>query len=309
MEEKTHRIHRHNYQDHYTILPNHIFEDPYLSAGSKWLLAYLLTRPKDWIVYRSQLAKVYKGDKKGNGKKAVDGWFQELMEAGYIEYTLQDPETKKFIHRYDVYPERNQEIKKNNTERLKGATTLSRCGFKYPQQSNEYKQRNEENNNRGNELVDDIENPEKPNESVVVSSQSSELEKLKIPKSAKYRIINEHPEKIDLLVQRVLAWEGRECDLRAVWTILSRWDEWVDNLSFEDNKLKNEKFLEELELKDGDILNKHSITRGEKTDGKYIAFQCGEMYREFIISQRDFIKELKKFATQRLNLKIGEIKT
>lgn len=141
----SHRIHRQDYHSCFTTLPNHIIEDENLTAGAKWILIYLLSRPTDWVVYRSQLSKVYQGDKKGNGKYAVDGWFEELIEQGYIIYTPQDPETGKFIHRYDVYPDPQEKLKERLPKRVKPEMDLTKNGKNHPQQKNNSLQRNEEN--------------------------------------------------------------------------------------------------------------------------------------------------------------------
>lgn len=137
------RIHRHNYESRFTIISNDILENEYLSFGAKALLCYMLSRPADWVIYRGQLAKVYKGDKRGNGKNAVDSWFNELMEFGYVVYTAKDEETGKFIHRYDVYPEPDPDFQKKIPKRVKPVMGKTPHGLNTPQQRNNSSQRKE----------------------------------------------------------------------------------------------------------------------------------------------------------------------
>lgn len=134
--QNPHRIHRHSYESQFTIFSNSLWEDEHLSWSSKSLLAYMLSRPKDWIVYRSQLASIYKGEKRGNGKKAVDTCFDELIEKGYIIYTPKDQKTGQFIHRYDIFPEPFEEFQKKFPKRLKGRMASRKNGLKGGQQSN-----------------------------------------------------------------------------------------------------------------------------------------------------------------------------
>lgn len=143
-DENMHRIHRHNYEDKFSIIPNHIFENPNLSWGAKGLLCYMLSRPKDWVIYRNQLASVYKGERSGNGKTAVDGAFKELIEQGYIVYTPKDEKTKKYIHRYDVYPEPFVDFQKINPESGFLAMGNSRCGKTSPYTKKDSEQRNDD---------------------------------------------------------------------------------------------------------------------------------------------------------------------
>lgn len=147
-DENMHRIHRHNYEDKFSIIPNHIFENPNLSWGAKGLLCYMLSRPKDWVIYRNQLASVYKGERSGNGKTAVDGAFKELIEQGYIVYTPKDEKTKKYIHRYDVYPEPFADFQKINPESGFLAMGNSRCGKTAPYTKKDRKPRNDDSHKK-----------------------------------------------------------------------------------------------------------------------------------------------------------------
>jgi hypothetical protein len=105
-------IHRFNFENHFTTLPNQTVEDPNLSWGAKGLLWYMVSRPKDWKIHRKQLASVYKGDRQINGKDAINGWFDELIQGRYVVYTRRHPKTKLMIHRYDVFPLPIEQIQK-----------------------------------------------------------------------------------------------------------------------------------------------------------------------------------------------------
>jgi hypothetical protein len=132
-------------------MPHHIVEHDKLTWMTKSLLWYLLSRPLDWVTYRSQLAKVYKGDVKGNGKDAIDRCFKELMDFGFIIYTAKDEKTGKFIHRYDVYPEPQTDkitkIKEKIPKRVKPEMASTSQGLNYPQQSNDSLPRTKKKNN------------------------------------------------------------------------------------------------------------------------------------------------------------------
>jgi hypothetical protein len=99
-------------------------------------------------VYRSQLAKVYKGDKRGNGRDSVDTAFDELIAEGFIVYTPKDPKTGKFIHRYDVYPESQgtvSEIKEKKPKPVKPRMAKASGGLNTQQPRKDSSTRKEEN--------------------------------------------------------------------------------------------------------------------------------------------------------------------
>jgi hypothetical protein len=154
MQEDTNRIHRHNYEKDFTTFSNKLFQDEYLSWIAKGLLSYIISRPLDWKIYRSQLSKIYKGKEKGNGKYAIDRAFQELISEGFIIYTPKHPETGKYIHRYDAYPER-QKLK--NKVPKAGYPTMDKPenGFNPPLQNTDSSTKNEKetNNERTNDVL------------------------------------------------------------------------------------------------------------------------------------------------------------
>lgn len=73
--------------------------DPKLSARSKGVLLYLLSRPNDWQIYTSEIQKHMT-----DGIKSVNSAVKELMGAGYIKRTLKRSEKGTFKgYEYLVY--------------------------------------------------------------------------------------------------------------------------------------------------------------------------------------------------------------
>ena len=271
------RIHRHTYNSDFTILPNKLWERSDLSWGAKSLLAYMISRPLDWEIYRSQLSKIYKGEKKGNGAYSVDGWFEELIKLGYIIYTPQDKETGKFIHRYDVYPE-PQELKKFPPKVVKPPTDPTPCGQNHPQPSNDYLPSNEKDNNK----------------EVVVCPFLSDL---KLDIDHKIRLSKAHAsETLRIAVERVLAWEGRQSDAGAIETILKRSNEWQDKPDKQAAKVEAERLMDVIRPYDGKRINEMLIVVGKD----YVEFSGGVSYYEV------FKAEDPNFATL-LGLKLEKL--
>lgn len=246
----TQRIHRHNYQDKFTIMPNHVVEHPLLSWVAKSLLWYMLSRPADWTVYRAQLAKVYTGNKRGNGEYAVDAAFEELMEHGFIVYTAKDETTGRFIHRYDVYPE-PQEIQKSAPKRVKPGMGKTRNGLDHPQQSNDSSTSTEEDNNAKPEASQKKTQPQAAKGAQARVVVFSCLDELTLPRSLKEKLSREHSED-DLIeaVKRVKAWKTRKCDKKAINAVLAQkqtWDD-TDRDPTEDNRAWAKSELSELDF-------------------------------------------------------------
>jgi hypothetical protein len=64
----------------YTTVPNDVFEDVRLSMEARWLIGYLLSKPDNWTVCMSDIAR--KGD---CGRDKVRKMVNELVEFGYAE--------------------------------------------------------------------------------------------------------------------------------------------------------------------------------------------------------------------------------
>ncbi len=80
-------------------------------------------------------------------------------------------------------------------------------------------------------------------QAVVVFSIFDELE---INKSMRERLSSQMDEqKAQRLVQRVIAWKGRESDAKACNTILGQWETWEDNVSKEDRFEVNKVWTQE----------------------------------------------------------------
>jgi len=64
--------------DNFTVLPNDILQNENLTYEARGLLCELLSRPQNWIIYKSQLIT------KKQGKTVINRIFKELQENGYL---------------------------------------------------------------------------------------------------------------------------------------------------------------------------------------------------------------------------------
>lgn len=74
----------------YTTIPNSTLQDKTLSLEARGLLTYLLSKPGDWHIHKSQLQ-----DEFGIGRNRLDRIFDELMTSGYAE-RIENREGGKF---------------------------------------------------------------------------------------------------------------------------------------------------------------------------------------------------------------------
>ena len=118
-EDLSPTIHRISLNTKFTITSNATHEDSQLSFAAKGLLGYIISRPENWKVHTWQLAKIYQGDKRGNGMDSIRSMIQELKDEGYIVYTKTRNDSGQWMHRYDVYPERLPNFQKKNPEVVK----------------------------------------------------------------------------------------------------------------------------------------------------------------------------------------------
>lgn len=87
-------------QTNFTMISNVGLEDKRLSWKAKGLLAYLLSKPDDWLVIGTHLAGVGP-----DGRDAVATGLLELEACGYlVRKTLRD-ETGRFVHESEIYDE------------------------------------------------------------------------------------------------------------------------------------------------------------------------------------------------------------
>lgn len=112
-------IERASLNDHFLITPNSLWEDESISFQAKGLLGYLLSRPKDWVVYIWHLSEIYKGDKRGNGFEAIRSIIKELKHSGYITYQKTRDSKGHWLHKYKVYPMPHKDFQKKIPEVVK----------------------------------------------------------------------------------------------------------------------------------------------------------------------------------------------
>lgn len=98
-------IYKSKQTDKFTVLPNQIFND--LNDGlAIGILAYLLSKPNDWVTYKQQLYSHF-----SEGRQRIDKSFKLLEEKGYIIGVQKVDKTGKFNgYEWVVY---NEPIKQN----------------------------------------------------------------------------------------------------------------------------------------------------------------------------------------------------
>jgi hypothetical protein len=72
-------IRRRKKTDNFTVLPNIVLTDERISIAARWCLAYLLSKPDDWVVQITDIQKVA-----GVGRDKAYSMVRELIEAGWI---------------------------------------------------------------------------------------------------------------------------------------------------------------------------------------------------------------------------------
>lgn len=83
----------------YVVIHNDVLLDKRLSWKAKGVLAYLLSKPNDWVVRITDIR-----NKAKEGDKAVRGAIQELLDGGYLSRRIVRDEGKRFSSfEYDVY--------------------------------------------------------------------------------------------------------------------------------------------------------------------------------------------------------------
>jgi len=83
----------HNKNRPFVILDKKGLEDD-LSWAAKGLWAYLISKPKDWNIQISHLAKIFSG--RGGGEKSIYKMLKELRKAGYCELKKEQSATGRF---------------------------------------------------------------------------------------------------------------------------------------------------------------------------------------------------------------------
>lgn len=96
--------------DNFTILDNTFLQRSDMTSRAKGLLAYLLTLPDDWEVYKREIFRHHK-----EGYYAMDTAFKELQELGYINhFKVRDSKGRIKYWECEVYevPDDNKKYKK-----------------------------------------------------------------------------------------------------------------------------------------------------------------------------------------------------
>lgn len=81
----------------FTVISNDVFKCG-LSIEAIGLLAYFLSLPHDWVIYKTKLH-----DQLNMGREKLDRIFKELQEAGYILSVKRQQESGRFEHEHIVY--------------------------------------------------------------------------------------------------------------------------------------------------------------------------------------------------------------
>lgn len=100
------RIHRSHPDDQFAIIPNGALRDPNLSYVARGVLHELLSHSDGWETNAdalSRLARQHRGDKRGEGRRAIRAAFGELEEQGYIVRRRVQREGGKFTTVLEVF--------------------------------------------------------------------------------------------------------------------------------------------------------------------------------------------------------------
>ena len=75
----------------YTIIPNEILRNNRLSLKQKGMMCYLLSLPKDWVIFKSELQKHFT-----DGRDSISVAIDDLVDLGYITKKEKPKEQGKF---------------------------------------------------------------------------------------------------------------------------------------------------------------------------------------------------------------------
>lgn len=70
------------HKKNFTVLPNELLNDQRLDWRTLGLLCYLLSKPSDWVVSATMLAKM----KRGNGRNAIYDCLNQMKSTGYAQF-------------------------------------------------------------------------------------------------------------------------------------------------------------------------------------------------------------------------------
>jgi hypothetical protein len=86
------RIVRHKHETDFLIVPNATVRDQKLSYLARGILVEILSRPDGWETTADRLmeqARMYRGEKRGEGRRAIRAAFAELETCGYMHRVRQ----------------------------------------------------------------------------------------------------------------------------------------------------------------------------------------------------------------------------
>lgn len=100
------RIHRSHPDDHFTIIPNETLRDRRLSYNARGVLMELLSHVDGWETNAdalSQLARKHRGERPGEGRRALRAAFTELEQLGYLVRRKERRERGRFVTTFDLF--------------------------------------------------------------------------------------------------------------------------------------------------------------------------------------------------------------
>ncbi|VXB52702.1 conserved hypothetical protein [Exiguobacterium sp. 8H] len=93
------RINRVRKESNFVMMDKGFLQSPSLSAKAKGLLAYILSLPNDWILYKSELTRHFT-----DGKDSIRTALKELESKGYItQEEIRDEKGRIMHHNITVY--------------------------------------------------------------------------------------------------------------------------------------------------------------------------------------------------------------
>jgi len=232
-------IHNVRLDTNFTITFNESAADPNLSFGAKGLLWYLLSRPPEWKIHVWELAQLYKGNGRGNGKSAIQGWLKELRNRQYLLYLKNQNKSGHWIHSYHVYPMPFGEFQKKFPEHVKPATVKPATVKPHVIVSNELKR---------NELIRNSPKPSlSPNPEVKKSFELSEwvflCEIKDLPDNLIEKLINSYPRENLMAAAEALKKSKAHVELPYRWILAFIEGEWSPTLTKEDKLNENRRHL------------------------------------------------------------------
>jgi len=193
-------------QHPFAQISRNLINDDTISSDLRFLIIFCLSKPDSWKFHIEHLAKSLK-----QSIKSIYRILQEGTAHGYIVRDQRRDQANRFLPVvYKIYEEKSQ----NKEKFTQGAFRKAEC-------------RHTENDtiSNSNSLVTNKQEEAPP--VVVVPS----LSKLKISEPIKRRLSTQYDaSEIDVAVDRVLKWKGRESDEKAIITALKRASIWEDEV-------------------------------------------------------------------------------